>query len=63
MNGVPTRRKELLVGCGVEVESEDQVKSMQPPLISISESLLCTLLPIFLVTTLDSCIILINGNK
>jgi hypothetical protein len=31
MNGVPPRCKELLVGYGVEVESENQVKNMHPP--------------------------------
>ncbi len=31
MSGVPARRKELLVGCGAEVESEDQARSVHPP--------------------------------
>ncbi len=31
MSGVPARRKELLVGCGAEVENEDQARSVHPP--------------------------------
>jgi hypothetical protein len=31
MNGIPPRCKDLLVGYGVKVESEDQVRSMHPP--------------------------------
>jgi hypothetical protein len=31
MIGVCARHKELLVGCGIEIENEDQAKSVHPP--------------------------------
>jgi hypothetical protein len=54
MIGACARRKELLVGCGVEVKNENQARSVYPPHSYPYPKAYCdSLLQILLVTTFN----------